>query len=75
MGLIKKFFLWAGRNTYVIMGISQLVIIVLKDRLSPMLSLPNVVDSLMRYVLLWPLLIFLSCLLNNYVPFLVGKKK
>lgn len=75
MGLIKKFFLWAGENTYVIMGISQLVIIMMKDRLSPVLSLPNAVDSVMRYLLLWPLLIFLSLLLNKYVPFFVGKKK
>lgn len=71
---IKCVLKWAGSNTYLIMGISQIVMILLIF-LFTNIPISNLLNSVMRIVILWLFLFFSSQFFNKYFPFLVGKKK
>lgn len=70
---ICSFFKWAGNNTIVILGLSQVYMLLLIDIFNYLL-LPSYINSILRQFLLWTMLWISSVLLNRYVPFFIGKK-
>lgn len=71
---IKCVLKWAGSNTYLIMGLSQIIMLLLIF-LFTNIPLSNLLNSVVRIVILWLSLSFLSKFFNKYFPSLVGKKK
>lgn len=74
LNIVRRFFLWAGNNTIVILGLSQVVNLLLKQVMenSP---LPNALSSAFRHILLWVILWLLAFILNRYMPEFIGKKR
>lgn len=70
----RRFFLWAGANTIVVLGLSQVVNLSMKGMMES-LPLPGAVNSLMRHVILWIALWILATLINKYIPEVIGKKR
>lgn len=66
------FFKWAGRNTMIIMGLSQIVMLLIISLFNT-IGLGGVLSSISRHLLLWLILWGLSFWLLKYVPYLVGK--
>lgn len=73
LNLIKNFFIWAGKNTIIIMGLSQTLNSLLKALMTD-ISLSSYI-SILRHILLWISLWGFSVIINKYVPFLIGKYK
>lgn len=71
--LIKRFLLWAGQFSIVVMGLSQPINMSLKYSLE-MMALPHVVSVAVQHSSLWLILVILSYFLNHYLPALIGKK-
>lgn len=69
---IRKFFIWSGRNTLIIMGLSEIIIAETKDYFTS-IPIPTIANSLLRHLLMWILIFFLSSFINKYLPFIVGK--
>lgn len=71
---LRRFLAWAGANTIVILGLSQVINLLMKEC---MISLPlsNGVNSLLRHVLLWVVLWVIATLINKYIPEIIGKKR
>lgn len=74
INFIKRVFIWCGQNTLCIMGFASVLIIFMNDALSHF-AIPAIYLSLAKHILLWVILYYLSVLLNNYLPIMVGKKK
>lgn len=72
--LIRRFFVWAGNNTIIVLGLSQVLNLMIKNSMT-YLPLPNAVNSLLRHVLLWLVLWAFSILINRYIPEIIGKKR
>lgn len=70
--IVKRFLIWAGKNTFVILGLSQMVNLLMKSLLS--MSGSMIANSILRHCLLWIILYLCSVALNGYVPILVGKR-
>ena len=70
---LKKFFRWAGANTMLIVGLSQCVILGIKE--IPLFHLMNIeaMNSVMRHAVLWVILYALSLAVNRYMPWVVGR--
>ena len=68
------FFIWAGKNTLIILGLSQVINIRMKDYLTTIIT-NNIINSVIRHILLWSILYILSIIINKYMPLLVGKSK
>ena len=68
---LRVFLDWAGKNTFLIMGLSQLIIMILNDNLFT--GLPWYY-TILKHLVLWGLLWLISLLMNNYLPFFVGKR-
>lgn len=71
---LRKFFLWAGVNTIVVLGLSQVVNMTMKGTMES-LPIPNVVNSLLRHTLLWIMLWILATFINKYIPEVIGKNR
>ena len=65
-----RFFNWAGRNTLVIVGFSQVIIAILNHYGSQHIG---IVFSIVKYVGIWGILYLIARILNRYLPFVVGK--
>ena len=72
-GHTKRILIWGGGNTYTIMGLSQIIMIVLKDIFIDF-PIPSYANSLLRYILLFTLLYIASLILNKHFPFFIGKR-
>lgn len=72
--LLKSVFKYFGRNTMVILGLSQVTLVTMKDAFIT-LGMTSVVSGVLRHVLLWSLMVAFIFVFNNYFLFLVGKKK
>lgn len=71
--IVKYFLLWAGKNSIIIMGLSQVTMIALIDAMNA-LAVPGIISSGLRHILIWCLLFVFSLMLNKYTPFLIGKR-
>ena len=71
--IMKKTLIWAGKNTLIIMGLSQVVNMFLKS-VCDTAYIPFS-NSIIRHCLLWVVLYVCSMIYNKYVPILVGKRK
>jgi len=71
---VYNFLKWGGKNTLIIMGLSQLILLELADILSKY-SMPKLTNSFIKYITLFIILYILSIVINKYMPFIVGKKK
>lgn len=71
--MMKKSLIWAGKNTLIIMGLSQVVNMLLKSVCDTAYIFFS--NSIIRHCLLWVILYVCSMLFNKYTPILVGKKK
>ena len=69
----KKFFMWGGKNSIVILGLSQILNMSLKGIMEN-LHLPSVLSSGFRHIVLWILLWWISIIINRYFPLVIGKK-
>lgn len=72
--LLKKFFVWAGQNTLIILGLSAVINLPLKSAMEHFL-LPPIVNTALRHTLLWYLLWLISRFVNRYIPEIIGKKR
>ena len=72
--VFRKFLIWAGKNSIVIVGLSQVINMSLKYCLS-YTQLPRIVSMPIQHILLWLSLMLFSYLLNKYAPILIGKKR
>lgn len=72
--ILKRFLLWAGLNTIVILGLSQVVNLTIK-KVMENLPIHGPLNSISRHILLWLMLWGLAYLINTYVPELIGKKR
>lgn len=66
----RWFFNWAGKNTLVVVGFSQVIIALLNFYGSEYIG---VVFSIIKYVGIWGILYVISLILSRYLPFVVGK--
>ena len=71
---LRRFLNWAGTNTIVILGLSQVINLMMKECMNS-LTLPNGVNSLLRHVLLWAVLWVIASLINKYIPEIIGKQR
>lgn len=74
MGPITKFFLWAGKNTLVILGFSQMINMLIKQYMQSIVP-QNMLFSILRHTLLWIILWILSIIVNKYIPEIIGKQR
>ena len=72
--VVRCFLLWAGSNTIVVLGLSQVLSRSIKIVLGT-LPMPGAVNSVLRHVVLWSLLWLCAWLLNKYLPVVIGKSK
>lgn len=72
--VVRRFLLWAGSNTIVVLGLSQVLSRSIKIVLGA-LPMPSAVNSVLRHVVLWCLLWLCAWLLNKYLPVVIGKSK
>lgn len=72
--ILKRFLLWAGVNTIVILGLSQVVNLTMK-KVMENLPIHSTLNSIFRHILLWLMLWGVAYLINKYVPELIGKKR
>ena len=68
--LFYRFFNWAGKNTLVIVGFSQVIMAMINYYGSDYIG---VVFSAIKYIGIWGILYILAKILNKYLPFVVGK--
>ena len=71
---VKGFFVWAGTNTIVVLGLSQVINLFMKECMNS-LPLKSGINSLLRHVLLWVALWVISSLINTYIPEIIGKQR
>lgn len=71
--LAKRFLLWVGQFSIVVMGLSQPINMSLKYTLE-MIGIPRIIAIFIQHSLLWFILIGVSLMLNQYAPLLIGKK-
>lgn len=71
--IIKYLFIWAGKNTLIIMGLSQVINMIIKSILTTT-HLPATTSSIIQHCLLWITIYICSIIFNKYTPFLIGKK-
>ena len=74
MSPITKFFLWAGKNTLVILGFSQMINMLMKQCMQSVVP-QNMLFSMLRHTLLWIILWALSVIITRYFPEVVGKQR
>lgn len=72
--ILKRFLLWAGVNTIVILGLSQVVNLTMK-KIMENLPIHSTLNSISRHILLLLILWGVAYLINKYVPELIGKKR
>ena len=71
---LRKPVVYIGRNTIVIVGLSQVILMSLK-KFFDIHGVPNIIGAPIRHLLLWIALFAATWILNRYVPFLIGKTK
>lgn len=71
---LRRFLVWAGTNTIVILGLSQIINLLIKECMMN-LPLSKATNSLLRHVLLWIVLWVIATLINKYVPEIIGKQR
>ena len=69
---VSMFFLWAGKNTLIILGLSQIINISIKRYIYPF---HNTLDSIIRHIVLWISLWVLSIIIKKYIPEVIGKSR
>lgn len=69
---VSMFFLWAGKNTLIILGLSQIINISIKQYIYPF---HNTLDSIIRHIVLWISLWVLSIIIKKYIPEVIGKSR
>ena len=74
---LKCFLLWAGKNSIVVLGFSSIINMSLKFIFSSLLEpiMPYWATLIIRHIILWSLLYFVSLVLTNYTPILIGIRK
>lgn len=72
--LLRKYFVWAGQNTLIILGLSAVINLFMKNAMEHFM-LPPIVNSALRHTLLWYLLWLISRFVNRYIPEIVGKNR
>lgn len=72
--IIKRLLIWAGKNTLIIMGLSQVINMTIKTILLITFISP-ITNSIIRHCLLWGMLYACSIILNTHAPFLIGRKR
>lgn len=70
----RIFLIWAGKNTLIIMGFASMLII-LMNALIEFTTIPKIITSFAKHIMLWGLLYILTILINKYVPEMAGKKR
>lgn len=69
---LNSFLIWGGKNTLIILGLSQLFSLTIKNCFI-VLGISNHFSFILRHLILWVVLWMSSILINKYIPFLVGK--
>lgn len=69
----KKWVLFFGKNTYVILAFHQVVLMNLK-MIFAQFNIPTYLNSGARHILLWGIIISFIFFINNYTPWVLGKK-
>jgi fucose 4-O-acetylase-like acetyltransferase len=72
--LLVECFKYTGRNSYVILAYHQAIGLTLITLFLP-LGLPATISSICRHILLWVSLVCIIYLINNYMPWVLGKNK
>ena len=70
----KKIISYLGRNTFVILAFHQIVLMNLK-MIFERFSIPYYLNTGIRHLIMWSILFLLSLSINNYCPWVLGKKK
>lgn len=70
---IKLFFKWAGHNTIIILGLSQIISTYIKIGFS-YFSVPEIMNPFLRHIFLWIILYILSIIIRKYFPRIIGQK-
>ncbi len=71
---VSMFFRWAGKSTLIIMGMSQVLNMRIKE-IYETFAFQGAVSSISRHFLLWGLLFIFTLIFNKYLPFFIGKSK
>lgn len=66
----RVFFNWAGRNTLVVVGFSQVCMAIINHYGSEYLG---TLFSIVKYIVIWGIMYLLAKVLTKYLPFVVGK--
>lgn len=72
--IVKNIVKWGGKNTFTIMGLSQIIMLILIE-VFKLFPLPSSISSLLRIVLMWSILKASTYIFNKYLPVCVGKNK
>lgn len=72
--IVRTFFVWAGQNTLVILGLSQVVNVQLKFVMENM-PMPEFINFIIRHFSLWIILWLLSVIIRKYLPEVIGQKR
>lgn len=72
--LVKSLLSWGGKNTYAIMGLSQIVMLLLIEFFK-LVNVQGPLGSVLRMFILWSILVSSTYILNKCFPTLVGKAK
>lgn len=75
--IIKRFFIFAGYNSIVIMGLSIPINMIIKHFLKNILIIRDLsfVSSIVQHIMLWIFLYYISIILNKYTPILIGRHR
>ncbi len=65
---------YIGKNSFVILAFHTLVLNGLKVPLAN-IDMPHILNSLIRHTLMWSILFLLIYVLNNFAPWILGRKK
>ena len=74
LGTLKKILTWAGQNTFIIMGLSQIIMLILISIIKGSINSP-IINFTVRQVIMWASLVLLSKLFNQVCPTLIGQRK
>lgn len=72
--ILRKFFIWAGKNTLLIMGFASMVIMLI-NALLEFTTIPKVITSPAKHIVLWIVLYMLTIMINKFIPEMAGKKR
>ena len=72
--LISNFFRYIGEYSIVLIGFSQIVSHVMKA-IFEVVNITGPIESLLRYLILWAILLLLIKFLSKNCPVIIGKSK